>query len=329
MTISLITTVLNEGQSLIPLLDSIAAQTQKPDEIVVCDGGSTDDTLDILKRYTQSLPLTVFQRPGANISQGRNAAIEAAAHEIIAVTDAGVCLEPAWLETIVAPLEDNPTIQTVAGFFHSDPQTPFEVALGATTLPELRDIDPATFMPSSRSVAFRRAAWKTVGGYPEWLDFCEDLIFDFRLAERVGSFAFAPQAIARFRPRRSLRAFYRQYRYYARGDGKANLFFRRHLIRYLTYFGALPFALLAGICISRWWWSALLAGGMYMIAVPYRRLFNQWGDLTPGGKLIAALWVPIIRVVGDIAKMVGYPAGLAWRAHHHPPDWRKMDSAHG
>ena len=30
-------------------------------------------------------------------------------------------------------------------------------------------------------------------------------------------------------------------------------------------------------------------------------------------RLQAALLVPIIRVVGDVAKMVGYPVGLWWR----------------
>lgn len=329
MGISLITTVLNEGGSLSALLDSIAAQTRRPDEIIVCDGGSIDGTLSILEEYSESLPLIVVQHPGANISQGRNVAVRAASHEIIAAVDAGVRLEPDWLEKIVAPLEASQEVQVVAGFFLSDPQSPFEAALGATTLPELWDITPSTFMPSSRSVAFRRRAWKTVGGYPEWLDYCEDLVFDFRLAKIVGPFAFAPEAVVHFRPRRSLGAFYRQYQNYARGDGKAGLFFRRHLIRYLTYLAVLPFVVLMTIAVSRWWWLALLAGAVYMVAVPYRRLFSQWSSLTPSGKLVALLCVPIIRVVGDLAKMVGYPQGLVWRARHHPPDWRQMDGDQG
>jgi hypothetical protein len=30
----------------------------------------------------------------------------------------------------------------------------------------------------------------------------------------------------------------------------------------------------------------------------------------------------VIRVVGDIAKMAGYPAGLRWRRDNHPPEWK-------
>jgi len=323
MPVTLIATVLNEGEAIRLLMDSIAAQTRPADEVIICDGGSTDNTPEILRGYAEKLPLKVVVQPGANISAGRNAALRAASHDLIAVTDAGVRLEPEWLARIVAPLEADASTQVVSGFFHSDPSTPFEVALGATTLPELRDIDADKFLPSSRSVAIRRSALEAVGGYPEWLDFCEDLILDFRLRARFGRFAFAPEAVAHFRPRQSLGAFLRQYYQYARGDGKASLFARRHLIRYLTYFAALPLIVWLSLSISPWWWLGLLAGAIFMVGTPYRRLIRQWGSLALGGKLVAALWVPVIRVGGDLAKIVGYPLGILWRMRNHPPDWRQ------
>ncbi|MFO7742319.1 MAG: glycosyltransferase, partial [Anaerolineae bacterium] len=49
MRISVIATVLNEGKSLPRLLDSLTAQTRQPDEVVICDGGSTDGTLAVLE----------------------------------------------------------------------------------------------------------------------------------------------------------------------------------------------------------------------------------------------------------------------------------------
>ena len=164
MRVSVVVTVLNEAESLSRMLDSLAAQAHAPDEVVICDGGSTDGTLALLEAETR-LPLLVIQRPAANISQGRNAAIEAATGDVIAVADAGVRSSPRWLQTIVAPFKDAGT-QAVAGFFLPDPHTVFEMALGATVLPELREINPVRFLPSSRSVAFRKSAWKTVGGYP-------------------------------------------------------------------------------------------------------------------------------------------------------------------
>ena len=105
---------------------------------------------------------------------------------------------------------------------------------------------PETFLPSSRSVAFRKAAWITAGGYPEWIDYCEDLIFDLRLREIAAPMIFEPGALVYFRPRPSLNAFYRQYYRYARGDGKADLWRKRHAIRYATYLIAAPLIFLLG-----------------------------------------------------------------------------------
>lgn len=314
--VSLICTVLNEGDSIHKLLDSLAAQTLSPHEIIFVDGGSTDDTVAVLEDFAarQSTPVRVIVAPGANISRGRNIAIEAAAGPIIASTDAGVRLHPRWLAELVKPLRDNKAVQGVAGFFLPDPKTVFEMAMGATVLPVVSNINPESFLPSSRSVAFNKSAWETINGYPEWLDYCEDLIFDIRFKDEVGPFAFAPRAIAYFRPRGSLPAFFKQYYRYARGDGKADLWRRRHAIRYITYLVALPLLVALGLLVSPWWWLAGAAlGGIGMFLTPYRRLVTAWATLSPGEKVQAALWIPIIRITGDVAKMLGYPVGWKWR----------------
>jgi cellulose synthase/poly-beta-1,6-N-acetylglucosamine synthase-like glycosyltransferase len=323
--VSVIATVRNEAGAISNLLDTLAGQTRAPDEIVIVDGGSTDSTLEIIRAHplSSSGTLKLIEQPGANISQGRNAAIGAATGEIIASTDAGVRLGATWLAELIRPFEERaPAPDVVSGFFLPDATTPFEIAMGATVLPSLSDIDPARFNPSSRSVAFRRSAWQGVGGYPEWLDYCEDLIFDFNLRAAGYRFHFAPEAVVYFRPRSTLAAFFRQYYRYARGDGKADIWRKRHAIRYATYLVALPLLLLLGIADSRWWWLLLLLGGAAMLWTPYRRLIPALGRLDWRGKLKAILWTPVIRVSGDIAKMIGYPVGLWWRRSHRrsPPD---------
>src|SRR5438445_4411990 len=91
---SLIVTVLNEVSTVDALLESVAHQTLAPEEIVVADGGSTDGTREALQRWTSRLPLRVVDARGDNIARGRDVAIEASTSELIAVTDAGVRLEP-------------------------------------------------------------------------------------------------------------------------------------------------------------------------------------------------------------------------------------------
>jgi glycosyltransferase involved in cell wall biosynthesis len=312
MKVSIIATVKNEGEALRPLLDSILDQTCPPDEVVICDGGSTDRTPAILEEYRQWLPLRVVSDPGGNISRGRNRAIDAATGDVIAATDAGVVLSPTWLEEITEPFADE-SVRVVGGWFEPDPYTDFEVVMGSTVLPSRDDVDPETFLPSSRSVAFRKSAWAEVGGYPEWLEHSEDLVFDMALRERYGPIPFAPGAVAYFRPRPNLRSFYRQYYAYARGDGKANLWLKRHAVRYFTYLIALPL-ILRSIWREKWFGWVLIALGVGAYSRrPAERLWaNTWGWRPPARARALAL-IPIIRLVGDIAKMIGYPVGVWWR----------------
>ncbi|MBI5035203.1 MAG: glycosyltransferase [Chloroflexi bacterium] len=317
MRVSLIVTIKNEAESIRRLLDSVAAQSCAPDEIVIVDGGSTDGTLETLRKNPWGLSLRVIESPGANISQGRNAAIGAATGTVICSTDAGVWLEPDWVKTLIAPLAGrSSSADVVSGFFVPDPHGAFETALAATTLPALADIHPEKFQPSSRSIAFRKAAWEKVQGYPEWLDYCEDLLFDFALRDAGYRFAFAPGAVAHFRPRANLRAFFKQYYRYARGDGKANLFFKRHLIRYATYWIALPLVVLLTIfapLVSLPLWAL---AAVFMFFTPYKRLMPMLRALNWIERLSAIGWVPVIRVTGDMAKMIGYPVGVVWRTKH-------------
>lgn len=323
--ISLIATVLNEGEAIHRLMQSLVEQTRLPDDIVIVDGGSSDNTVALIESYIDRLPVRVIVEPGCNISAGRNRAIAEARYDIIATTDAGVRLDSRWLELITQPLLDDENVQVVSGFFLPDTYTPFEVAMGATVLPQADEINPNTFLPSSRSVAFRKSVAQAIGGYPEWLDYCEDLIFDLRLKAITPPFAFASEAIAHFQPRTSLRAFYRQYYLYARGDGKADLWRKRHLIRYLTYLVAAPLILLLGLIVHPLVWLLYVPGAIVYLAQPYRRLSRVLADShcppTMRTKLLAIAYIPIIRAAGDVAKMVGYPVGLRWRRRNQPPDW--------
>jgi len=322
MRVSVIVTVLNEGESIRGLLDSLLIQTRSPDEVVIVDGGSSDNTVSVIESYGDRLPLVVLVGEGCNISQGRNRAVEASTGEVIASTDAGVRLAPEWLDELTRPFETAEQLPAVvSGFFVASPRTLFETAMGATVLPVRAEIDPDSFLPSSRSVAFTRQAWQAVGGYPEWLDYSEDLVFDLRLKELHGPFAWAPGAVAHFRPRTSLRAFFIQYYRYARGDGKADLWRKRHAVRYATYLVALP-GLLYLACYQRSdWLLPLLTGGFAYCWTPWQRLRRVGGHLGRLELLGAALLIPVLRAAGDVAKMIGYPSGWVWRARN----WRRAE----
>lgn len=330
-TITLIATVLNEGDNIHHMMQGLSQQTRQADEIVIVDGGSRDQTVAIITGYRDRLPIKLVIEDGCNISQGRNRAIALASGDILAITDAGTRLNDDWLETITAPMLSNPQVTGVAGFFKADPHNTFETAMGATVLPLVDEIDPHQFLPSSRSVAVRKEAAQAIGGYPEWLDYCEDLIFDLRFRAKHVPFVFAPDALVYFRPRHNLQSYFKQYYRYARGDGKADLWRKRHLIRYGTY------GIIAPVIVGlAWWghplfWGLFLLGGTVYLYQPYRRLSHVMRDNPARSPLawgLAILLIPIIRVVGDIAKMLGYPVGWWWRKTHHVPNWQIKPPLH-
>lgn len=355
MDVSVIMTVYNEVDSIERLFASLAEQSRRPAEIVICDGGSTDGTVEVIHaqaaHHAQRLPpVRVLVEPGANISRGRNLAIAAATGPLIASTDAGVRLSPEWLENLIAPWQRESGADAhashirhhsslinsplaVAGFFLPDVDGVFTTAMAATVLPLVEEIDPQRFLPSSRSVAFTKDAWERAGGYPEWLDYCEDLLFDFAInaqqPDQPTTFVWAPGALVYFRPRSTLRSFWTQYYRYARGDGKADLWRKRHLIRYTTYLLAIPALLghgLWGSFARGLGWLGLGIGIFLYCRRPWQRLQVVGAKLTPPQRIQAAVLVPLIRMVGDVAKMAGYPVGLWWRWRNRwrsEIDWRK------
>src|SRR5688500_1817570 len=112
LKISLCITVLNETDNVENLIHSILNQTLKPHEIIIVDAGSTDGTLNKLKRFKAA---KVIKASGSTRSEGRNIAIKYARNKIIAVTDAGCILDKNWIKEISKPFRRD-LVDVVAGF---------------------------------------------------------------------------------------------------------------------------------------------------------------------------------------------------------------------
>jgi glycosyltransferase involved in cell wall biosynthesis len=296
--VSLVATVKDAAPYVRDFLASVQAQTRPPDEVVIVDGGSTDGTVEILR---DAAGVTLIEERGANIARGRNLAVRAASHDLVAVSDADCVLAPDWVDRITRPLEEGADVSM--GLYRPLTSSFFEICAAAISIKEPEEIDPATYLPSARSVAFRREAFETAGGYPEWLDIGEDTYLDLRWREAGARMDLASGAVVFRRPRPGLASYWRQFSAYAEHDALAGMHARRHLLRFSVYVG------LAVALASRRRLPLLAAGvaGAAYAARPVRRARHL---LPPGRARIAATAaVPALMAVTDVAKMAGYLRG--------------------
>lgn len=159
-------------------------------EIIVVDGGSTDKTVEIAKRFTDK----VFQIEERGISKGRNYGAKHAEGEILVFLDADVVVPHNFLEKVLMTFENahilaatchimptRPKFSEFIYFFLYNLLTRFSIAV----LPKTR------FKYGSRGefMAVRRNGFFRVGGFNEEIACAEDCDLTFRLS-RLGKFVF-------------------------------------------------------------------------------------------------------------------------------------------
>jgi len=300
--VSIICTVKNEKETIEALLESIVKQTRFPDEIVIVDGGSSDGTVEIIRGYMDRLPIKLIVAPAVNIAQGRNIAVKNARYNVIASTD-GCRLEPNWLINIVKPFEKS-DVDVVSGMYIPWCESEFEEIASYLIFPNIDKLDPSKFLPSARSIAFKKEVWKEVGGYPEWLRTAEDTLFDLKLRRLGMKFALAREAIVYWRVRKNIKEIFKQFYNYAKGDGQVFLFPQRYLAGYAV---AITFLLLAtkfGHSILFWFFITLsVFAGLW---IKHLRKVRK----SSPKRLLTAL---LIALTIEAGILLGYPRGILTR----------------
>jgi len=218
--ISIIITVKDDISGILTTLDSLMQQTHMPSEVIITDASDNSRLSARLDTYPSAFPIIVISQSG-NRSIGRNRAIHEARHPIIAVTDAGCIPDPTWLRYITAPLSEDQQIDVVGGYYRPGISTPLSRAVAPfmCVMPDM--FDPRHFLPSSRSIAFRKNVITRFGKYPEHLDTCEDLVFIQQLIAQGAQMRLAPDAQVVWPQSTTWIQAARQFFGYAKGDGTA------------------------------------------------------------------------------------------------------------
>jgi glycosyltransferase involved in cell wall biosynthesis len=86
--VSIVTVTFNAAAHLVPTIESVLAQTHRPLEYVIVDGGSTDGTVDIIKRYEKHLARWVSE-PDRGIYDAMNQSLGLVQGEWVNFMNAG------------------------------------------------------------------------------------------------------------------------------------------------------------------------------------------------------------------------------------------------
>lgn len=311
MKISVCLTLYNEEKSIPELFTSLYSQTVKPEEVIVVDSASTDNSIKILRHYQKKYPRIKLLVEKCSRARGRNLAVGMAGNEIIAVTDGGCIPHKDWLEKITRPFE-NRKVGVVAGFYTMVSRNDFQKAL-SVYLGTLPDSFGEKFLPSTRSIAFRKEIFEKISGFPEMLkDTAEDNLFAVNLIRNGIKITRAKDALVDWEMPADLKSACLKFYRYSYGDAQSGIWIHptnglmshnfkslAKIIRYLGFFVLLLLSL-------RSYYFLLLSVFLFTSYCnwAFRKVYGPYKNVSAG------LWGIIIQFASDISVIAGFISGL-------------------
>jgi glycosyltransferase involved in cell wall biosynthesis len=112
--VSIVTPVFNSGNVIAATMESVFSQRYPRLEYIVIDGGSKDNTGEIIKQHADKIAFWLSE-PDGGISDAFNKGIRAGRGEIIGIINAGDKYTPDAVATAVKTLIENPDFDFVYG----------------------------------------------------------------------------------------------------------------------------------------------------------------------------------------------------------------------
>lgn len=240
MNFTLVSTVFNEVKRLPETIRDLEQQTLQPSEIIITDAGSTDGTYELLQQWKKAsaIPIIILQKSKCNVAEGRNMAIRAAHYDFIASTDFGCRFHPQWLESIIAPFT-NLSVEVVGGAFTvEEAQQNTLSAKAAYILSNGYRVDVAApwFIPSSRSIAYKKYVFENIGGYCEWLTLAtDDFIYGKEIQVKGYKVVMSDKPYVYWGRHKTAKGFIMESGRYGLGDGEAKVNFRNFASNFLHF----------------------------------------------------------------------------------------------
>lgn len=192
---------LNQGEFIEQTIKSITEQNYENREVIIIDGGSTDDTIEIIKEYESEISYWVSAADKGQ-AHAINKGLAKATGEIFNWINSDDYLEPGALQEIGTQFANNPDTNIVCGytrcFWNEDNRTSHEYRMGvkktaAETIFNVEMNQPGSF--------YRTEIVREFGGVNESLRyvFDDELWFRYLCKYGIGNIIFTDKRLAQFR----------------------------------------------------------------------------------------------------------------------------------
>jgi len=326
--ISVIIPAYNAAQTLPTCLAALKRQTQPPDEIIVVDDGSQDQTAQVARANG----IQILKQPHQGPAAARNLGISQARGDIVLFTDSDCEPEPTWVAEMTRPFAD-PRVVGVKGSYRTRQQervarlAQCEFEERYDLLEQLATID----FIDTYSAAFRVAVLRDVGGFDPAFPQAdnEDVELSYRLAAAGCRLIFNRQAVVYHRHPSTWRAYlllkikrgYWRMMVYRLHPGKAvrDSYTPQMLkLQIALLYLVLGLAGLTFVFPPLVWGAGATLIGLCLSAIPFvRRAVKQ-----DKGLIIAALFFIVVRA---LAFTIGVAGGIVGMFFFHPMLPRKKE----
>lgn len=210
--LSVVIPALNAAATIEGQLQAFAAQEWSGEwEVIVADNGSTDDTVDIVRRANHDSPRLrhIDASDAAGASHARNCGAAAALGSSIAFCDADDVVSDGWVRAMGDALRRSPFVTGPQEHERLNPSWTWGMygTRGALELQTFEGIFP--FGPTA-NLGVRRDVFEAVGGFDTSLTVGEDIDVCLRLWLKGIGLVFDRDAIVHYRYRADLRSIWVQ-----------------------------------------------------------------------------------------------------------------------
>ena len=305
--LSLIITVFNEQNTISRFIESVFGQSKLPDEFIIVDGGSTDETESVISNFksqvsNKQIKFKFIIKKG-NRSVGRNEAIRNAKGEIILCSDAGCILDKNWVKNIIKPFEDK-KVDVVAGYYKGISSNVFQKSLIPYVLVMEGRIDKSEFLPAARSIALKKTIWKNIGGFDEKFSHNEDYIFANKLKASYAKIVFEKRAITYWIPRKTIKEAFVMFFRFAFGDSESGIIRNKVMLIFARYIFYLYFIVLFLLIKSPYILYLIMFASFTYILWAIKKNYKYVDDIR------AFVILPILQILSDVAVLTGTSLGF-------------------